>query len=62
MSYAEHLIENALIALKESKDLESAWKKFSENRLNIDMSDATSVKLDYVWDMAVYVHFNHYVL
>ena len=52
MSIAEHLIENALIALEKGKDFEY-FKK------DINFEFAPSILPEEVWDMAQYVYFTY---
>lgn len=55
MSYAEHLIENALLAIEEKGLSEEAWNQFRNHHATEAMSEATGIKPEYVWDMATYV-------
>lgn len=55
MSNAEHLIENALLAIKEKGVSEEAWNQFRNHHATEAMSEATGIKPEYVWDMATYV-------
>lgn len=52
MSIAEHLIENALIALEKGKDFEY-FKK------DINFEFAPSILPEEVWDMAQYVYYTY---
>lgn len=53
MSYAEHLIENAICAM-EHHPYPDAMKEFFEWEVNIDMAKRCGVPLDAVWEMAQY--------
>lgn len=55
MSNAEHLIENALVNIK-NKD---PHEYFFEARHNIEMAKACNISLDVVYDMAVYVYYTY---
>lgn len=53
MSDAEHLIENAIMAL-ERYPCEEAERYFMENPINIMMSKDSGCPLNAVWEMAIY--------
>ena len=51
MTHAEHLIENAIIEMEESKGFEH----FASQKHNKLMSELTGIKLSDVWAMAQHV-------
>lgn len=55
MSNAEHLIENAIMAIEEHENLKDAWDWFTTYEINIHLSQATGISLEAIWDIACYV-------
>lgn len=53
MSIAEHLIENALIALENGRDFE-----YFKNDINFEFA-APSILPEEIWDMAQYVYYTY---
>lgn len=53
MTYAEHLIENAVCAL-EKHDPYEAYDRFIHDQKNAEMAAKAGIPLDVVWEMAVY--------